>query len=143
MASSPERRATAFVCQRLLVTTSASSWTAMTFRSGDSQQLRRVAEVLDLLGRLLLARLELAPVPVDPDDGDLLLDAGLDVGLVAGRDVDPALLAADPACAFLEVGRVRLVGAHLLRRHHQVPVGPKVAPRGAQELVVDVGDQAD
>src|SRR3954469_20109870 len=96
-ASAPARSATAFVCQRLLVITSASSWTAMTFSSGDSQQLRCLAEVLDLFRRLLLARLELAPVAVDPDDRDLLLDAGLDVGLIAGRDVDPALLAADPA----------------------------------------------
>src|SRR4051794_41781729 len=96
----------------------------MTFRSGDSQQLRRVAEVLDLFRRLLLARLELPPVAVDPDDRDLLLDAGLDVGLVAGRDVDPALLAADPAGAFLEVGRGPLVGGGLVGGPPGGPVGP-------------------
>src|SRR3954453_1843124 len=97
IASPPARSATAFVCQRALVITSASSWTAMTFSSGDPEQLRRFAEVLDLFGRLLLARLELGPVPVGPDDRDLLLDARLDVGLVARRDVHPALLAADAA----------------------------------------------
>src|SRR6476620_965917 len=133
----------AFVCQRALVITSASSWTAMTFRSGDSQQLRRVAEVLDLLGRLLLARVELATVAVDPDHGDLLLDAGLDVGLVSGGDVDPALLAADPARALLEVGGIGLVRTHLLRRHDQVPVDPEMPACGAKQLVVDVGDETD
>src|SRR3954466_2392989 len=102
----------------------------MTFRSGDSEQLRRLAEVLDLLGRLLLARLELASVPIDPDDRDLLLEAGLDVRLVAGGDVNPALLATDAARALLEVRRVRLVRAHLLRGHDQVPVDAEVAARG-------------
>src|SRR3954447_20075720 len=143
IASPPARSATAFVCQRALVITSASSWTAMTFSSGDPEQLRRFAEVLDLFGRLLLARLELGPVPVDPDHRDLVLDAGLDVGLVARRDVHPALLAADPPRALLEVRRVRLVRAHLLRGHDQVPIGPEMAARRAQKLVVDVGDQPD
>src|SRR3954463_8152936 len=101
----------------------------MTFRSGDSEELGRLAEVLDLLRRLLLARLELAPVPVDPDDRDLVLDSGLHVRLVAGGDVEPALLAADPPRALLEVSRVGLVRADLLSGHDQVPVGPEVATR--------------
>src|ERR1043165_7192941 len=105
---------TAFVCHRLLVITSTSCCTATTFRSGDSQQLGRVAEVLGLLGRLLLVALELLAVAVDPDDRDLVLDRGLDVGLVARGDVDPALLAADAAAALLEVRRIGLVGTDLL-----------------------------
>src|SRR6476620_6536547 len=115
----------------------------MTFRSGDSEELGRLAEVLDLLGRLLLARLELAPVAVDPYDRDLLLQGRHDIGFVSGRDVDPALLAADPPAALLEVGRVGLVGAHLLRGHDQVPVDPEVATSSAEQLVVDVGDEPD
>src|SRR3954469_22668964 len=116
MHSPPERTAVQVVCQSRLVTTIASRWTATarTQPLGHAEQLRRVAEGLDLLGRLLLARLELLAVPVHPDHGDLQLETRVDVGVVAARDVHPAGLAADPALALLEMGRVGLVAAHLL-----------------------------
>src|SRR5215212_4229084 len=108
------------------------------------QQLAGLAEVLDFLVGLLMVRLELAAVAVDPDDGNLPLDARLDVGLVAGRDVHPVLLLLlDPARALLEVGLVGLVGAHLLRRHDQVEIHPEVAPRRAEQFVVDVRQDPD
>src|SRR5829696_7585335 len=123
-----------------LVTTIASGWTptARTSASRHAEQLGGVAERLDFLGRLLLTGLELLAVAVHPDDRHLELQAGLDVGLVARGDVDPAALAADPALALLEVRRIRLVRAHLLRRHDQVEVRAEVTPRGAEQLVVDV-----
>jgi hypothetical protein len=55
--------------------------------------------------------------------------------------VHPALLAADPARALLEVRGVGLVGAHLLRGDDEVEVARDVAARLAQQLVVDVRDQ--
>jgi hypothetical protein len=57
--------------------------------------------------------------------------------------VDPALLAAEAPRALAEVRLVGLVRAHLLRRHDDAELGPQVAARDAQELVVDVGDDAD
>src|SRR3954471_4670143 len=122
MHSLPERRAVQVVCQRRLVTTTASRWTA-TARIArllrDAEQLRRVAEGLDLLGRLLLARFELLAVPVDPDHRDLQLHAQLDFRRLARRDVHPAGLPADPPLALLEVRRVGLVGADLLSGHDE------------------------
>src|SRR3954452_10274394 len=138
-ASSPERRARALVCQRLLVTTIASrpSATARIRRSRRAEQLGRVAERLDLFRRLLLALCQLAALAVHPDHGDLRLQAGHDVGLVAGRDVHPARLAADAPLALLEVRRVGLVAAHLLGRDDEVEVDAEVAARSAEQLVVD------
>src|SRR5829696_1293972 len=121
-----------------LVTTIASGWTP-TARTSAS----RHAERLDFLGRLLLTGLELLAVAVDPDDRDLELQAGLDVGLVARRDVDPSALAADPPLALLEVGWIGLVGAHLLRRDHEVEVGAEVPAGGTEQLVVDVRQDPD
>ena len=51
--------------------------------------------------------LERLLVAVDPDHRDLALQARLDVVVVAGGDVDPALLAADPPLALGEVRRDR------------------------------------
>src|SRR6185312_2162853 len=78
-----------------------------------------------------------------PDHRDLRLDAGLDVGLVAAGDVDPALLASDTALTLLEVRGIRLVAAHLLRGDHEVEVHAEVPAGGAQQLVVDVGQDPD
>ena len=55
----------------------------------------------------------------------------------------PAGLAADPPLALLEVGGVGLVGADLLGRHDEVEVDAEVAPRGAEQLVVDVREDPD
>ena len=74
--------------------------------------------------------------------GTLSFSARLDVVVVAGRDVDPALLGAHPPRALLEVRRVGLVGAHLLGGDDEVEVVRDVAPRLAEQLVVDVRDQA-
>src|SRR5437764_11545026 len=120
--------AVAVLCHSRLVTTTTSRCTATArtlcpYRraaSGRLEQLRRFAEGLDLLGRLLLPGLELLALPVHPDHRHLHLQAGLHVGLVSGPDVHPARLAAYPPRALLEVGRVRLVAAHLLRRDHEV-----------------------
>src|SRR3954466_332101 len=106
-----------------------------------AEKLRRVEEGLDLGRGLLLPGLELLLVPVDPDDGDLLLQARLDVVVVAGRDVHPPPLRADPPRALGEVGRVGLVGADLLGGDDEVEVVRDVAPGEAEELVVDVRDQ--
>ena len=75
--------------------------------------------------------------------GIFSFDARLDVVVVAGRDVDPALLAADAALALLEVRGVGLVGAHLLRGDDEVEVDRDVAAGLAEQLVVDVRDQPD
>ena len=75
--------------------------------------------------------------------GTFILSSRRDVGLVAGRDVDPALLRAEAARALLEVSLVRLVGADLLGGDDDVELGAKVAARDAEKLVVDVGDDAD
>src|SRR5690242_12049088 len=79
-----------------------------------AKPLRSVAKVLDRRGGRLAA-LELLAAAVDPDHGHVHLQRGRDVGLVSARDVQPALLAADPPRALLEVGRVWLVAADLLR----------------------------
>src|ERR1700704_5115679 len=115
--------AVAVVCQSRLVTTPTSRGTATGRTTGPlrrAEQLGGVAEGLDLLGRLLLPGLEHLAVPVHPDDRDLHLQAGLDVRLVPRPDVHPARLPADAARALLEVGRVGLVAAHLLRGHDEV-----------------------
>src|SRR3954454_14487595 len=105
------------------IATTTSRWRARTLtRNSKPEELHGVLERGDLFGRLLGARLERLPVAVDPDHRDLELHARLDVVVVAGRDVHPALLGADAALALLEVGRVRLVGADLLRRHDEVEV---------------------
>ena len=57
--------------------------------------------------------------------------------------MDPALLAADPPRALLEVGRVGLVAADLLGGDDEVELGAQVAARDAEQLVVDVGDDPD
>src|SRR5436305_14444230 len=115
-----------------LVTTTTSRCTATARTARGSlrglEQLRRVAEGLDLLGRLLLPGLELVPVPVHPDHRHLHLETRLHVGLVSGCDVHPAGLAADAPSALLEVRRVRLVAPHLLRRDHAVEVDTEMAP---------------
>src|SRR4051812_45125040 len=139
--------ATALVCHSRLVTTTTSRCTA-TARTARAllrraEQLGRVPEGLDLLGRLLLPGLELLALPVDPDHRHLHLQAGLDVGLVAGADVHPARLPPDPPRALLEVRRVGLVAAHLLRRDHEVEVDAEVAAGGAEQLVVDVREDPD
>src|SRR3954469_2059855 len=127
-----------------LVTTIASRLTATARTSGlrHAEQLRRVAEGLDLLGRLLLPRLELLAVAVDPDHRDLQLETRVDVGLVAAGDVHPARLAADAALALLEVSRVWLVRAHLLSGDDEVEVDAEMTPGRAEQLVVDVREDA-
>ena len=133
------------VCQKRDVTTitSGCSPTARTGTHAAPSSLAASRSVLHLGGRLLLARVELLLVAVDPDHGDLGLEARLDVVVVARRHVHPALLAAHPALALLEVGGVGLVGADLLRGDDEVEVDLEVAARLAQQLVVDVGDQPD
>src|SRR5215213_6231882 len=142
-ASSPERTSVQFVCQNRDVTTMTSGCSPTAFISGGAEQLRRLEKGLDLRGRLLLRGVERLLAAVDPDHGHLGLQARLDVVVVAGGDVDPALLAPDPPLGLLEVRRVRLVGADLLRGHHEVEVRLEVAPRLAEQLVVDVGDEPD
>src|SRR3954462_5878516 len=139
-ASSPERTSVQVVCQKREVTTMTSGWSPTTFISGGAEQLGRLEERLHLGGRLLLRGVELLLVAVDPDHGNLQLDAGLDVVVVVRRHVDPALLAADAALALLEVRGVGLVGADLLGRHHEVEVRLEVPTRLAEQLVVDVRD---
>src|ERR1700722_12806771 len=106
--SSPARTAVQVVCQTSETNTITSVSSATTrigsgcllaaagagarSRSGDAEQLRRVAQARDLGVGLLLAGLELLLVAVDPDDRDLLLQARLDIVVIAGRHVDPALL---------------------------------------------------
>src|SRR5215207_7293190 len=117
--------------------TRTSGWTetALKRRSGGScrlEELAGVAERLDLGVRLLPA-LEVLAVAVHPDHRDLRLQARLHVGRVARPDVHPvALELLDPACALLEVRRIGLVAAHLLRGHHQVEVHAEVAAGGPQ-----------
>ncbi len=106
-----------------------------------AEQLGRFEEGLDLGRRLLLARLERLLVAVDPDHGDLRLQARLDVVVVARRDVDPALLGADAPLALLEVRGVGLVGAHLLGGDDEVEVVRKWRRVWPEQLVVDVRDQ--
>ena len=70
---------------------------------------------------------------VDPDHRDLHLQHRRDVGVVVAADVEPALLAADPARALLEVGRVGLVAADLLGGDDEVELGAQVAARDAEQ----------
>src|SRR3954447_11691669 len=142
-ASSPERTSVQVVCQKREVTTTTSGCSPTAFISGGAEQLGRLQERLELGGRLLLRGVELLLVAVDPDHRDLGLDARLDVVVVVRRHVHPALLAADAALALLEVRGVGLVGADLLRGHDEVEVDLEVTARLAEQLVVDVGDQAD
>src|SRR5450755_829163 len=139
--SSPALTAVHVVCHTRLMNTITSAWTATT-RIGqtplaDADQLCRFAQVGDFRVGLLLAGLERLLGAVDPDHRDLLLQAGLDVVVVAGRDVHPTLLATNPPLALGEVRRVRLVGTDLLGGHDEVEVERDVAARLAQELVVD------
>ena len=85
-------------------------------------------EARDLGVGLLLPGFQLLLVAVDPDDRDLLLQQGLDVVVVAGGDVHPALLGADPPLGLGEVRRVGLVGADLLSGDDEVEVERDVAP---------------
>src|SRR5215207_1251022 len=107
-----------------------------------TELLRRVAEVLDLRARPL-SSVELLALAIHPDHGHVHLLQRRDVGVKAGGNVDPALLAADPPRRLLEVRRVGLVAAHLLSRDHELELGAQVAARDAEQLVVDVGDDPD
>ncbi len=133
-----------FVCQKRDVTTKTSgcSPTAFTAQAAPSSFAASRRVLTSAVGFFWLG-VERLLGAVDPDHGDLGLQARLDVVVVAGADVDPALLAADPALGLLEVRGVRLVGAHLLGGHDEVEVGLEVPPRLAEQLVVDVRDQAD
>src|SRR4051794_1507613 len=106
------------------------------------EELQRLGEGLDLRRGLALVGLQRLLLAVDPDDRDLLLQARLDVVVVARRDVDPALLRADAPRALLEVRRVGLVRAHLLGGDDEVEVRRQVPARLPEQLVVDVGDEA-
>src|SRR5919112_2956747 len=131
-----------------LVMTRTSGWTetALKRHSGGScrlEQLAGVAEGLDL-GVRLLASLEVLAMPVHPDHRDLRLETRLHVGRVAGCDVHPvALQLVDPARAFLEMSRIRLVAAHLLGGNDEVEVHAEVPAGGAEELVVDVRQDSE
>src|SRR5215211_3683150 len=150
MLSPLARSAVAVVCHIRLVRTRASRWTETARKgprppppSGGLEQLGRVAQGLDFLGRLLLARLEPLAGAVDPDHRNPLLQARLDVGGVARGDVHPVPpLPLDAARAFLEVRRVGLVRTNLLRGHDEVEIGAEVTPGGAEQLVVDVRQDA-
>src|SRR4051794_27144717 len=141
--SAPRWTSVHVVCQNALRRTMTSAWTltTCTVRLCGAEQLRRLEEVLDLRGRLLLPGVELLPVAVHPDDRDLLLQARLDVVVVARGDVDPPLLGADAPRALGEVGRVGLVGPDLLGRHDEVEVERHVAAGEPEQLVVDVRDE--
>src|SRR3954470_7547481 len=144
-ASLPERTMVQVVwnAREIATTTSACSPTARTAGAlRRAEQLGRFEQRLHLGRGLLGPRLQLLLGAVDPDHRHLELQARLDVVVVARPDVHPALLGADAPLALLEVRRIGLVGAHLLRGDHEVEVGLEVPPREAQELVVDVGDQA-
>src|SRR5215213_7393405 len=123
-------------------TTSSCRLTTCMPRALPLQQLQGLGEGLRLRRGLALVGLQRLLLAVDPDDRDLLLQARLDVVVVARRDVDPALLRADAPGALLEVRGVGLVGAHLLGGDDEVEVGGQVPARLAQQLVVDVRDQA-
>src|SRR3954469_1337951 len=143
--SSPWCSTVQFVCHLTLRATMTSGCRATTCISGRSglepERLGRLEERLDLDRRLLAAGRDLLLAAVDPDGRDLQLRRRLDVGVQARRDVDPPLLAADPPRELVEVRGIGLVGADLLSGDHEVDVGRDVAPREAQQLVVDVGDQ--
>src|SRR5215212_699552 len=111
--------------------------------SRGAQQLGRLAERVDLRGRLLLARLQGLLAAVDPHHRDLLLQARLDVVVVRRPDVHPPFLAAHPALGLGEVGGVGFVGPDLLGRDHQVEVDRHVTAGLAEQLVVDVRNQPD
>src|ERR1700742_2531462 len=102
-----------------------------------TELLRRVAEGPDLRGGLL-ASLELLAVSVDPDHGHVHLQQGPEVGLVAGGNAPPPLLPADPPRRLVEVRGVGLVAADLLRGDDELELGPQMAARDAEQLVVDV-----
>src|SRR4051794_23552864 len=135
----PRRSAANRSCARATMARSAGSLSGGSARG--AKPLRCVAKVLDRRG-WRLAPLELLALAVDPDHWDVHLQARGDVGLVPAGDVKPALLAADAACALLEVRGIGLVAAHLLGGHDQVKLGAEVAARDAEQLVVDVGDDA-
>src|SRR6478735_9803346 len=100
-----------------------SSWSPTARKLRRAEQLRRFEQRLHLSRRLLLRSVERLLVAVDPDHGDLGLDARLDVVVVARRDVHPALLGADATLGLLEVRGVRLVGADLLGGDDQIEIG--------------------
>src|SRR3954447_5166375 len=127
-------------CARATIARSAGSVSSLSGESAPgAKPLRRIAKVLDRRRRRL-APLELLALAIDPDHGDIHLQARGHVGLVSARDVKPALLAADSARAFLEVRWIRLVAADLLRGHDEVELGAEVAPGDAEKFVVDVRD---
>src|SRR5436190_20153782 len=140
--SSPSRTIVHAVWKTRDVATRTPGWSPTTRKRLGLQELRRLEEALHLGGRLLLARLQGLLVAVDPDHRHLRLDARLDVVVVARCDVHPALLGADPPRALVEVRGIGLVGAHLLGGDDEVEVVRDVAARLAEQLVVDVRDQA-
>src|SRR3954449_6217413 len=93
-------------CARATIARSARS-PRMASAAG-AKPLRCVAKVLHRRGGRL-APLEVLALAVDPDHGHVHLQRRGDVGLVPGRDVEPALLATDAASALLEVRGIRLV----------------------------------
>src|SRR5437870_962784 len=95
--------------------TPGSSATTCTAAGLQPEELGGLEQRLDLGRRLLAPGRDLLLAPVDPDRRHLELGRGLDVGVQPRGDVDPALLAADAPRELVEVRRVRLVRAHLLR----------------------------
>src|SRR5262249_9235894 len=106
-----------------------------------AEKLHRLAQARDFYIKLLLVGLERLLAAIDPDHGNLLLQARLDVVVVARSNVDPALLAADPALALGEVRRIRFVGADLLNGDDEVEVERNVATSLPEQLVIDVRNQ--
>src|SRR3954453_18938091 len=140
--SSPSRMIVQAVWKTREVATRTPACSPTTFTRLEAQELGRLEEVLHLGGRLLLAWLQRLLSPVDPDHGNLELHARLDVVVVAGRHVHPALLRPDSARTLVEVRRVGLVGANLLGGDDKIEVERDVPARLAEQLVVDVRDQA-
>src|SRR5690349_5873351 len=102
--ASPEwRTSTHPVAKTRDVTAMTSSWSPTARTSGRAEQLGRLEQRLHLGRRLLLRRVEGLLVAVDPDHGDLRLDARLDVVVVRRGHVHPPLLGADTALGLLEV----------------------------------------
>ena len=55
--------------------------------------------------------------------------------------MNPILLATNAARELLEVSWLRLIGANLLSGHNEAELKRQVAPRFAEQTVIDVGDQ--
>src|SRR6185369_16676880 len=106
------------------------------------EPVRELGEGVELpIGRGAPERRRLA-VTVDPRHGNAERGGGHDVVEVALRRVQPATSAQAPARG-LEVSVARLVRAHLLRGDDHVEGYREMPSRRREEVVVDVGQDAE